>query len=179
MCAAIGARDTSEQAAMPRARLFPLLLLIASAAVVGGALLFQYVGGVQPCELCLYQRWPYYGVIVLALLALAAGKRRVSLGILALAALVFLAGGALAFYHVGVEQHWFAGPSACTGAPITGATIADLKAQLLARPPVRCDEVAWSLFGVSLAGWNFLASIVLAAGAVAGLRSLDERRDMA
>jgi disulfide bond formation protein DsbB len=179
MCAAIGARGRSERPGMARARLFPLLLLLAGAAVVGGALLFQYVGGVQPCELCLYQRWPYYGVIVLAVLALVAGDRRVSLAILALAALAFLAGAALAFYHVGVEQHWFAGPSACSGAQITGASVADLKAQLLARPPVRCDEVAWSLFGVSLAGWNLLASIALVVGAVVGMRSLGERRGMA
>jgi disulfide bond formation protein DsbB len=164
---------------MAEARRLPLLLLLASAAVVGGALLFQYVGGIQPCELCLYQRWPYYGVILLALLALVAGDRRATLALLVVAALAFLAGAALAFYHVGVEQHWFAGPSACSGTPITGGSVADLKAQLLARPPVRCDEVAWSLFGISLAGWNLLASIVLVVGAVAGMRSLAERRGMA
>jgi len=163
---------------MAAARRLPLLLLLASAAVVGGALLFQYVGGVQPCELCLYQRWPYYGVIAATLLALIAGDRRVSLAILGLTALAFLADAALAFYHVGVEQHWFAGPSACTGAPITGGNIADLKAQLLARPPVRCDEVAWSLVGVSLAGWNLLASLGLAAAAAAGMRLLTGRRAM-
>jgi disulfide bond formation protein DsbB len=164
---------------MAHARRVPLLLLLASAAVVGGALLFQYVGGVQPCELCLYQRWPYYGVIVLAVLAFVAGDRRVSLAVLALATLAFLAGAALAFYHVGVEQHWFAGPSACSGAPLTGGSVADLKAQLLARPPVRCDEIAWSLFDISLAGWNLLASIGLALGAMAGMRALGERGGMA
>jgi len=155
-----------------------LLLLLASAAVVGGALLFQYVGGIEPCELCLYQRWPYYGVIAATLIAVIAGDRRVSLAILGLAALAFLADAALAFYHVGVEQHWFAGPSACSGAPIRSGSVADMKAQLLARPAVRCDEVAWSLFGVSLAGWNFLASLALAAAAVTGVRALTERRAM-
>ncbi len=180
MCAAIGARGRNKHGiTMAQARRLPLLLLLASAAVVGGALLFQYVGGIQPCELCLYQRWPYYGVIVLAVLALLAGDRRATLALLVIAALAFLAGAALAFYHVGVEQHWFAGPSACSGAPITGGSVADLKAQLLARPPVRCDEVAWSLFGVSLAGWNLLASIALALGAVAGMRALDDRRGVA
>jgi disulfide bond formation protein DsbB len=163
---------------MAHDRLLPLLLLLASAAVVGGALLFQYVGGIQPCELCLYQRWPYYGVIAATLIAVIVGDRRVSLAILGLAALAFLADAALAFYHVGVEQHWFAGPSACSGAPITGGSVADMKAQLLARPPVRCDEVAWSLFGVSLAGWNLLAALALAAAAVAGMRALMGRRAM-
>ena len=95
-----------------------------------------------------------------------------------LLAIAFLVGTGLGFYHVGVEQHWFAGPSACTGAPITGGNIADLKAQLLARPPVRCDEVAWSLVGVSLAGWNLLASLGLAAAAAAGMRLLTGRRAM-
>jgi disulfide bond formation protein DsbB len=157
---------------MARARLLPLLILVASAAVVGGALGFQYVGWVQPCELCLYQRWPYYGVIAAAVIAVIAGDHRVTLGILGLAALAFLANVGLAFYHVGVEQHWFAGPSACSGAPIAGASVADMKAQLLARPPVRCDEVQWSLFGVSLAGWNLLASLALAAAAAAGVRTI-------
>ncbi len=69
---------------------------------------------------------------------------------------------ALAFYHVGVEQHWFAGPSACTAAAGTPTTLEALKAQLLHQQPVRCDEPAWSLFGISLAGWNLLASLAMA-----------------
>jgi disulfide bond formation protein DsbB len=158
------------------ARLLPLFVFTASVIVVGGALLFQYVGGIEPCELCLYQRWPYYGVIAATLIAMIAGDRRATTAVLGLAALAFLAGAALAFYHVGVERHWFAGPSACTGAPITGGSVADLKAQLLARPPVRCDEVAWSLFGVSLAGWNLLASLMLAATAWRYMQMLIGRR---
>jgi disulfide bond formation protein DsbB len=152
------------------ARRVPLLLLVASAAVVGAALLSQYVGGLQPCELCLYQRWPYYGVVVLALLAVVLGRAGPSRAVTAIAALAFLAGAGLAFYHVGVEQHWFAGPTACTGGSLAGGSIADLKAQLLAQQPVRCDEPQWSLFGVSLAGWNLLASLALAAGCIAALR---------
>ena len=151
-------------------RLAPLLLLAARAAVVGAALFSQYVGGLQPCELCLYQRWPYYGVIMLALIAVVLGRSGLSRAVIAVAALAFVAGAALAFYHVGVEQHWFAGPSACTGASITGGSIAELKAQLLAQQVVRCDEPQWTLFGVSLAGWNLLASLELAAGCIAALR---------
>lgn len=155
---------------MTTARGVPLLLLVASAAVVGAALLSQYVGGLQPCELCLYERWPYYGVVVLTLLALAAGQSFLSRAVIAVAALVFLAGAVLAFYHVGVEQHWFTGPTACTGNSLAGGSIADLKAQLLAQQVVRCDVPQWSLFGVSLAGWNLLASLALAAGSIAALR---------
>ena len=79
-----------------------------------------------------------------------------------LLAAVFAAGSALAFYHVGVEQHWFAGPSACTAAAGTPGTLAALKAQLLHQQPVLCDQPAWSLWGVSLAGWNLIASLAMA-----------------
>ncbi len=154
---------------MRQARLVPLLILAASVIVVGGALLSQYVGGLQPCELCLYQRWPYYAAIVLTAAAALLGRRDTSRAVVALCALLFLAGGAVAFYHVGVEQKWFAGPTACTAPSLTGGSIADLKAQLLATPPVRCDEVQWSLFGVSLAGWNMLASLGLVVFCIAAL----------
>jgi disulfide bond formation protein DsbB len=155
-------------------RSFVAVLLAASAAIVGTALLSQYVGGLQPCELCLYQRWPYYAAIVATAVALLSGGDKAMRGIVMLCALLFAASTVLAFYHVGVEQHWFAGPTACTGS-VTGATsIEALKAQLLARQPVSCDTPAWHLFGVSMAGWNLLASVLIAA-ACAGIAL---RRDM-
>jgi disulfide bond formation protein DsbB len=139
------------------------LLLVASAAIVGTALLVQYVGGLQPCELCLYQRWPYYAAIVATGVALISSGERAMRAVIALCALLFAASTALAFYHVGVEQHWFAGPSACTGSATGASSIEALKAQLLARQPVNCDEPAWRLFGISLAGWNLLASALITA----------------
>jgi disulfide bond formation protein DsbB len=163
---------------MTASRSVPLIILIASAALVGGALLFQYVGGLQPCELCLYQRWPYYAMIVLSALALAAGRRGVTAAVTGIAALAFLIGAGLAFYHVGVEQHWFAGPGACTGAAATGS-IEDFRKQLMAQQPVRCDEPQWALFGVSLAGWNLLASLVLVVYCLVALRAPARRRRMA
>ncbi|HXQ52351.1 MAG TPA: disulfide bond formation protein B [Stellaceae bacterium] len=138
-----------------------LAVLAASIAVVGGALLFQYVGGLAPCELCLYERWPYYIAIVAAAVLLAAGRWRVTGG--ALLTLVFIASTALAFYHVGVEQHWFAGPTACTGSGAAAGSIDDLRAQLLHQQPVQCDQPQWALVGVTLAAWNLVASSVLAA----------------
>jgi disulfide bond formation protein DsbB len=152
-------------------RSFVAVLLAASAAIVGAALLSQYFGGLQPCELCLYQRWPYYAAIVATAIALLSGGDKAMRGIVMLCALLFAASTALAFYHVGVEQHWFAGPTACTGS-VTGATsIEALKAQLLARQPVSCDTPAWRLFGVSMAGWNLLASVLIAAACTGvGLR---------
>ena len=155
------------EAASPR--MLVTLLLLASAAIVGSALLSQYVGGLQPCELCLYERWPYYAAIVATAVALLSGGDRAMRAIIALCALLFTASAVLAFYHVGVEQHWFAGPSACTGS-VTGATsIEALKAQLLARQPVSCDTPSWLLFGVSLAGWNLVASVLLAIACAAAL----------
>jgi disulfide bond formation protein DsbB len=146
-----------------------VLLLIASAVIVGGALFSQYAGGLQPCELCLYERWPYYAAIVAAAVALLSGGNRAMRAVVALCALLFAASTALAFYHVGVEQHWFAGPSACTGS-ITGATsIEALKAQLLARQPVSCDAPSWTLFGVSLAGLNLIASALLTVACAAAI----------
>ncbi len=72
-----------------------------------------------------------------------------------------LAGAGIAFYHIGVEQHWFAGPAACTAGSAAAATIDELRAQLIGKQAVLCDQVQWSLFGVSLAGWNLLASLGL------------------
>jgi len=138
-----------------------VLLLIASAAIVGSALLSQYVGGLQPCELCLYERWPYYAAIVATAIALLSGGDRAIRAVVALCVLLFAASTVLAFYHVGVEQHWFAGPSACTGSATGATSIEALKAQLLARQPVSCDAPSWTLFGVSLAGLNVIASVLL------------------
>lgn len=157
-------------------RLAPLLVLLASLAVVGGALLFQYVGGLPPCELCLYERWPYYAAAVLSIAAVLAARRATTLGFLVLCAVLFLAGTALAFYHVGVEQHWFAGPTACSGGVSAGGSLEDFTARLRAAPPVRCDEIAWSLFGISLAGWNLLSSLAIVVFCLWSLRALARKR---
>lgn len=144
-------------------RAFAAAVLLASAAVLGAALLSQYWGGLRPCELCLWQRWPWAAAITIALLALFGGGRG-ALPWLALAlAAVFAIGIGLASYHVGVEQRWFAGPTACTASAAKPTTLEELKRQLSATAPVLCDKVQWSLFGVSLAGWNLVASLGMAA----------------
>jgi disulfide bond formation protein DsbB len=125
-------------------------------------LFFQYVIGLAPCQLCLYQRWPYDAAIALALIAVIAGDRASAPVAIALCGALFAVGAGLAFYHVGVEQHWFAGPTACSGGP-DADTVEALKQQIMGQKPVRCDEVPWALFGVSLAGWNLIASLALAA----------------
>lgn len=137
--------------------------LAASAAVLGTALLSQYWGGLAPCELCLLQRWPWRIAIAVSLVGLFVGNRPALPWIALTLALLFVLGAGLAFYHVGVEQHWFAGPTACT-APAAGAmTLEQMKQQILGTAPVLCDRVQWSLFGVSLAGFNLAASLAMAA----------------
>ena len=143
-------------------RNFAGFALLASAAVLGGALVSQYWGGLVPCELCLLERWPWRAAIVIALVARFVGRRPAQPWTALLLAVVYLVSAALAFYHVGVEQHWFAGPQACTAGPGGAMTLEQMKAQILGTPVVMCDKVQWSLFGVSLAGWNLVASAGLA-----------------
>ena len=147
------------------------LLAAASGLMLGGAFAFQYIGGLEPCVLCIWQRYPYGAVIILGLLGagLARGPSPppgVLIALMSLAAAALLTDAAIAGFHVGVEQRWWQGTAACVGA--TGAdSIEALRAQLLARKVVRCDEVAWSLGGVSMAGYNMAAAAGL--GTVAGL----------
>jgi disulfide bond formation protein DsbB len=148
-------------------RRYPVFVLAASAVVLAGALISQYWGGLAPCELCLMQRWPWAAAIVIALIAVLVRSESLLSWLALVLTAVFAVGGALAFYHVGVERHWFAGPSACTGAATAADTVEALKARILGQMPVRCDEPAWSLWGISLAGWNLLASLGMAGSCLA------------
>ena len=148
---------------------------LASGAMLGGAFAFQYIGGLDPCVLCLWQRYPYGVVIALALIGGVLSRRSgPAIGLLALlaglSALALLADAAIAGFHVGVEQHWWEGTQGCVGT--TGAGSLDaLRAQLLAQKVVRCDDIAWSLAGISMAGYNMLAALGLSAFAsLAALR---------
>lgn len=141
----------------------PLMVILAAViGIIGAALLMQYWGGLQPCELCLMERWPYYAAIAIAVLALvrpASGWSRAALLVLAL---LFLASAGLGFYHVGVEQHWFRGPTACTNSGAVPQTLEQLRQMLAHTQVVMCDQVQWSLGGISLAGWNFIGSLLIA-----------------
>jgi disulfide bond formation protein DsbB len=137
----------------------PNLILIAtlgSAAILGGAFAFQYIGGLAPCQLCLWQRWPHAAAILIGLVALLSGWR----GLAWLGALAALATAGIGFFHVGVEQLWWEGLATCTAGSIEGISTADLLDPTKdVAAVVRCDEIAWSLFGVSMAGWNVIASL--------------------
>jgi disulfide bond formation protein DsbB len=149
---------------------FAGLVLAASMAVLGTALLSQYWGGLAPCELCLLERWPWWVAIAIAAASWLTGDRLAPQIPALLLAIVFFVGAGLGFYHLGVEQHWFAGPSACTAGGAAATSVDTLRAQLLGKQAVMCDEVQWSLFGVSLAGCNMIASAIMAAACVEAAR---------
>jgi disulfide bond formation protein DsbB len=138
-------------------RLPPLnvVVLAVSVAVLAGAWFFQLAMGLVPCELCLAERWPWYAAVVISGIFLGLRRPEVDRYGAALFGLLFLGAFVLAAYHVGVEQHWIAGPDACT---ISGdhhaKTIEELTAEIMAAPAVRCDDIQWSLAGISLAGWD-------------------------
>lgn len=134
------------------------LLAAASALSLGMAFTAQYAFGLLPCILCLYQRVPFAIVILLGIAGWFAPER-VRRPLLALCVPVFAACAAIAFFQVGVEQHWWQGTAACTGA-IDSSDLEALRAQLL-KPAVPCDVVAWSLFGISMAGYNVPFSLGL------------------
>jgi len=146
-------------------RYLPGTLVLASAAgALGIAFLFQYAGALAPCVLCVYQRYPYGAAIVLAAVALHFADGRARGTFLALAALAFLADAGIAAFHVGVEQHWWEGTAACTGAagPAPAGSLEALRQQIMAAPVARCDRIPWSLLGISIAGYNLAYALAAA-----------------
>lgn len=131
---------------------------LGSAGMLLGALAFQYLGGLPPCKMCIWQRWPHGIAILLGLLIYVLPMRVIALA----GAAVVLVGAGIAFYHAGVEQSWFEGPNTCTSNGIGNMSNEDLLAQILATPVVRCDDIAWSLIGLSMAAWNSIISVGLA-----------------
>jgi disulfide bond formation protein DsbB len=137
------------------------LVLTGSAALLGGALAFQYLDHLAPCEMCLWQRWPHVAALGLGLIAWALGSNR---AVVALAAVAVLVSAGLGYFHAGVEYHWWAGPQACTGIALDPTK--SFIAAALASPMIRCDAAAWTLFGVSMAGYNALISTFIGATAL-------------
>ncbi len=131
-----------------------LLALLVPLGLLGGALGSQYIGGLSPCEMCYWQRWPHAAAIVLAALAMtspAFDSRSRSLTALAAAAIAV--SGVIGNFHAGVERGWWEGLTRCTAG---GALSLD---DLMNVPLVRCDQVQWSLLGISMAGWNAILSL--------------------
>ncbi len=139
------------------------LVLIAaggSLALLLGAFAFQYIGGLAPCTLCLWQRWPHAAAVMIGLAAFALPGRTLPL----IGALAALATAAIGGFHAGVEQGWWEGLASCSGGSIAGISVDDLlNPAANVAPPVRCDQIAWSLAGLSMAAWNMVISLGLAA----------------
>ncbi|MCF2904020.1 disulfide bond formation protein B [Octadecabacter sp. CECT 8868] len=144
----------------------PKLIALAafgSFALLAGAFMFQFMG-YPPCKMCLWQRYPHAVVIVIGILAVLLGRLQTQLAILgAIAALIT---GGIGLYHTGVERDWWEGPTSCTGG---GALSGDLLSTDIA-PIVMCDDVVWSLLGLSMASYNALISFGLAAIWIAAAR---------
>ena len=140
-----------------------LLALAVPTLLLAGAYVSQYGFGLYPCEMCWWQRWPHFAAVALALLAFVAPPRRLWI---ALAAGGILTSGLIGVFHAGVEYGWWEGLTHCALPVAAGG---DPLAAILAQPITRCDEPAWTLAGISLAGFNALFSI---AGAAAVFRLL-------
>ncbi|MDA1100760.1 MAG: disulfide bond formation protein B [Proteobacteria bacterium] len=139
------------------------LVPLASLTALALAFIGQYGFALQPCILCIYQRWPFAIAATLCLVAFSPWVRPAALWLLLLSALVLAVNAGIAVHHVGVEQYWWIGSEACVGPGAgTPQTLAELRAQIMATPITRCDDVAFSLFGVSMAGYNVLFSAGLA-----------------
>lgn len=129
-----------------------------SALLLAGAFAFQYIGGLAPCQLCLWQRWPHGAAVLVGVLALFIGGRLLPV----LGALGAFATAAIGVFHVGVEQKWWAGLPSCTASSLTGVSGADLlNTDVAVGAVVRCDEIAWQMLGISMAGWNVILSLGL------------------
>jgi len=156
-----------------RRMLTAAFLAVAMAATVGTALGFQHIGGYIPCKLCYEQRIPYYVGAPLMLLAAIAGAARMPAwivrGLLAIGGLLMVYGLCLGVYHSGVEWAWWPGPNDCTNVagPVDtgGKGILDALDQFV---PPSCDKAALRILGLSMAGWNAIASLILAAVAFRG-----------
>lgn len=139
------------------------LTLLAAVFALAAAFISQYVFGLAPCVLCLYQRWPYAVIIVLSLLGLyLAGKPPAPTILMFAVGIAFLTTSGIGAFHVGVEQGWWEGTTECVGDTSTVMSIDALRQQIETAPVVRCSDIAWSLFGISMAGYNMIAALILA-----------------
>jgi disulfide bond formation protein DsbB len=130
-----------------------MIALALPAALMAGALASQYIGGLYPCEMCHWQRWPHDAAIGLAILAFFVPRSARTI-LIVLAALAIIVSGGVGVFHAGVEYHWWQGLTTCS-TPGTGSL-----ADIMSAPLVRCDVPQWTFAGISLAGFNALFSIV-------------------
>jgi disulfide bond formation protein DsbB len=132
------------------------LAFLLPTALLAGAHGSQYIGGLFPCEMCMWQRWPHFAAVPLALLAFFVGNPGAKRVLVALAAFAILTSGLIGGFHAGVEYKWWEGLTSCSTVA-TGS--GDIMKDILKAPLVRCDTAPWTFYGISLAGFNFLLSV--------------------
>jgi disulfide bond formation protein DsbB len=155
---------------MASIRTAAILAFLLPTALLGGALIGQYGFGLYPCEMCMWQRWPHLAAIILAFLALMLRSKSGSMLMVAAAAMAILISGLIGGFHAGVEYDWWEGITSCATNLAAGGNMLD---SIMNAPLVRCDVAPWSLFGISLAGYNFLLSV---SGAILILMMLAKQR---
>ena len=149
-------------------RTLVLLVTLGSAALLLGAFGFQHIGGLLPCKLCLWQRWPHAAAILIgAAILLGAPRALAWLGALATAATA-----GIGIYHAGVEWRWWPGPTSCSGGgtDLGGMSGSDLLSLDTPAGIIMCDEIVWQFLGLSMAGWNAIFALVLTALWIAAAR---------
>ncbi|TGY90219.1 disulfide bond formation protein B [Marinicauda algicola] len=148
---------------------WPLLGALASGALLAGAFAFEHLGGLPPCPLCITQRWAHaaalaFGLASFAAIQISGAVRRVSRLLSWILGLLFLVSLYWGVTHAGIEYGLWAGPASCTASGGGAISLAELNAALSERTNVvLCDEIAWSLLGISMAGWNAIISAALGA----------------
>ena len=148
----------------------PLLACLLAGATLAGAFAFQHLGGLAPCPICIWQRWPYAIGVLLLLPCLRLDGAPLAVWLQRAAMAVFLVGAGLGGWHAGIEYGFWPGPASCgSGAGLQGLRGEALLAALEQKPMVRCDVPQWSLAGITLAGWSALVQLLLV-GLLAGAR---------
>jgi disulfide bond formation protein DsbB len=142
----------------------PVLPRILAALVPAGAmaiaLVAQYGFALAPCEMCWWQRYAHIAALIAAILGLVVPGDRAQTTLFWLAVLAIALSGLIGGYHAGVEYHWWQGVTTCSSTRLAGGNALDA---ILSAPVIRCDVPAWTLFGISMAGYNFLGSLGAAA----------------
>jgi len=154
----------------------PLIFLLATGSAIIGALLSQYVWGFNPCNLCIFQRIPYYVIIALSILAILLRSKQTSLMLLlGFCIIAFVAEIGIAGFHVGVEQKWWTGTESCGGGDVA-SSIEALRAQIMGAPISRCDDPSFYFLGITMAAWNFIYSIGLLIFTIYSLKRVIKNR---
>ncbi len=142
---------------MPKVGFAHWLAFLLPCALLGGAYGSQFIGELYPCEMCWWQRYPHFAAVAIAAVALFVGNSGYRRALVALAALAIATSGAIAGFHAGVEYGWWKGLTACTST-VSGSG-KELLDSIMNAPLIRCDVAPWTMFGISLAGYNFLLSL--------------------